>query len=179
MLPDPADEPKFEKIVMKYKGMMFRVAYAVLNNKQDAEEATQDSFLKLAKNFSEINGFSCEKLEGFLVTLSRNTAIDEYRKHKGKPVKVDLDENFHGETGITIDVLSQIISKEGYRKIVTIINEMDETYRDVMRLRFVLAYSNEQIAEKLGITVTNVETRIGRARQKLAETLKKEGYHVR
>lgn len=181
MIDDPADELKFDEIYRKYKGMMFRVANSVLKNKEDAEDALSEALLKLAKNIYKIRKLSCEELEGFLVTLSRNVAIDAYRKFQNKSDNHDFDEvcgtNRVGQTA-TPDVLTAFLSKEGYKRIVALIENMSDTYKDVMRLRFVFENSNDEIAEITGLTKTNVETRISRGRVILIEMLREEGYHV-
>jgi RNA polymerase sigma-70 factor (ECF subfamily) len=93
---------------------------------------------------------------------------------------VDLDENndVFSESTTTPDVLSEIISRECYQNIVAFIEEMGDTYRDTMRLRFVFGYSNNEIVEILKITKDNVETRIGRGRAMLKAHLRKEGYYA-
>jgi RNA polymerase sigma-70 factor (ECF subfamily) len=74
MIEDPADISKFDDIYSKYGMLMYRAAYSVLKNKEDAEDTVQEALIKVAKNISEISKLSCEKTEAFLVTLSRNTA---------------------------------------------------------------------------------------------------------
>jgi RNA polymerase sigma-70 factor (ECF subfamily) len=181
MIEDPANIPKFEIIYEEYGKMMFRIIFAVLKNKQDSEEALNDTLVKIAKNISEIVELSCEEMEAYLVTLSRNTAIDLYRSFKNNPGKVDFEEVSNTksiDSLVTQDVLNTLVSEEGYQAILALIGEMKDTYKDVMRLRFINGYSNGKIAEILNLTVTNIETRIGRGRVTLIETLKKEGYYV-
>lgn len=179
-LSNPADESKFEGIYHAYKDMMYRVAYAILNNKEDAEDATQEAFLKLAKNLTKIDTFSGKKTKTYLVTLSRSVSIDMYRKFQGKPEKLGLDE-VDNDTEmlesllITSDILNEIVSDEGYQRIVGIIEEMSDTYKDVLKLRFVFEWSNIQIAEHLEITPNAVALRIKKGKAILAETLERKG----
>jgi RNA polymerase sigma-70 factor (ECF subfamily) len=175
------DKDKFNEIHEKYEVMMYRVIYSVLKNKEDTEDALQDAFMTLAKNISKIDSVSCRKTETLLVILSRNTAIDHYRKNKRQRENVELwqDEDIDNlESSATLDSLSKLVSKEGYRHIVACIEAMGDTYKDAMRLRFVLGYSNSEVAAQLGITKKNAEVRITRGRAQLIETLEKEGNHV-
>jgi RNA polymerase sigma-70 factor (ECF subfamily) len=181
MIDDPADISKFEKIYEHYETMMYRVIYAVLKNKEDTEDALQDTFMKVAKNIHKIEGVSCRKTEAFLVILSENTAKDFYRRNKKQRENVELwdDDDIDTLASLTaLDVLSEIISAEGYQKIVSHIEGMSDTYKNAMRLRFIFGYSNAEVAELLEITLKNAEIRIVRGRAMLMETLRKEGYHA-
>jgi RNA polymerase sigma-70 factor (ECF subfamily) len=103
------------------------------------------------------------------------------RKNRSEQGKIDLDEDNDVDkiaTRITPDVLSEIISKEGYQRLIALIEEMSDTYKDVMKLRFVLGFSNDEIADLLEITKKNVEVRISRGRAMLIEMLRKEEYYA-
>jgi RNA polymerase sigma-70 factor (ECF subfamily) len=181
MIDDPDDKSKFIEIHEKYKDMMYRIAYSVLKNEQDAEDALQESFMKVAKNISKIGDVSCRKTETFLVVLCRNASVDLHRKNHHEQGKIDLGEDNDMDnisSKITLDVLSEIISKEGYQRLIALIEEMSDTYKDVMKLRFVLGFSNDEIAELLEITKKNVEVRISRGRAMLVEMLRKEEYYA-
>jgi len=181
MIESPDDISKFNEIYRKHRGMMYRVAFSVLKNTQDTEDAVQEAFFKLAKIISRIDEVSAKKTEAFLVILSRNTAIDLYRTKHHEQYRMEFDEenDMDGiESTATRDILSGIISKEGYRRLVELIEEMSDTYKDTMKLRFVFEWSNGEIAELLGISKNAVEFRISRGRAMLIQALRKEGHHA-
>lgn len=67
MIDSPEDSDKFTEIYNKYKSIMHHVAFRILKNTQDAEDAVHEAFLKLAKNISKIGDVSCKKTQTFLV----------------------------------------------------------------------------------------------------------------
>jgi RNA polymerase sigma-70 factor (ECF subfamily) len=181
MIDDPKDKSKFIELHEKYKYMIFGISFSILKNAQDAEDAAQETFMKVAKNIYKIDKVSCRKTETFLVILCRNTSIDLYRKNRQEQGNIEFDENNDMDNmtiGITPDILNEIISKEGYQRLLALIEEMSDTYKDVIKLKFVVGMSNDEIAESLKITKKNVEVRILRGRTMLIKMLKKEGYHV-
>jgi RNA polymerase sigma-70 factor (ECF subfamily) len=181
MINNPVDVDIFNEVYHKYRGKMYRVAYYELKNKEDAEDAVQEAFVKVAKNISKINEIPGKKTEAFLVIVIRNTARDIYRKNHRERGKVDVDEENDMDTlasPITEDILSGLMSREGYKNLVSLIGQMSDTYKGIMKLRFVIGCSNSEIAELLGINKRTVECRISRGRAMLAEMLRKEDSHV-
>ncbi|MBE6947794.1 MAG: hypothetical protein E7454_06060, partial [Ruminococcaceae bacterium] len=80
MIETSEEKSKFEIVYTQYKDYMYRVAFAILNNPQDAEDAVHYAFVKIAENIKKINEPVCLKTKGFIVTIVRNRAIDVYRK---------------------------------------------------------------------------------------------------
>lgn len=76
LIDEPDDKEKFAEIFRSYGNMMFSKAMSVLHNTALAEEAVQESFLKIAKNISKISDPNCSKTAAFIVIIVRNTALD-------------------------------------------------------------------------------------------------------
>lgn len=181
MIDAPKDISKFTEIYIKHRTMMYRIALSVLKNPQDAEDAVQEAFLKLAKNISKIDEVSAKKTEAFLVILVRNTAIDLYRAKHHEQDKVELNEENDMdiiESTEATDILSGIISVEGYRRLVGLMEKMSDTYKDTLKLRFIFEWTNGEIAELLGISKNAVEFRVSHGRAMLIKKLREEGYCV-
>jgi RNA polymerase sigma-70 factor (ECF subfamily) len=177
MIESQEDTDKFTEIYNKYKNMMHNVAFSILKNTQDAEDAVHEAFLKLAKNISKVEEISCKKTEAFLVILSRNTAIDLYRKKQHEKGRLEIDEENSMDSmapALTPDVLSEIASREGYNRLIELIDELGDTYRDTIALRFIFDWSNDEIASLLEVSKNTVEVRVSRGRAKLIEMLGKE-----
>lgn len=81
---DSQDQEKFEKIYRHYEQKMFSVAYGILRNVQDAEDAVQDAFEALAGNLSRIEGQDVYSREtwAYLMVIVKNKAIHIYNKNK-------------------------------------------------------------------------------------------------
>jgi RNA polymerase sigma-70 factor (ECF subfamily) len=180
-LVDPADESRFEKIYYEYREMVYAISLSILNDDEDAKDATQESFLKIAKNFSCISENAPNQTRSFIVILSKNTAKDFYRKNQRERKRVVPSEQIdcgNSELTLTTDVLSEVISNEGYQKVVSIFEEMSDTYKDTLKLKFIHGWSNSEIAEHLEISRSAVGFRISHGRKLLISAFEKEGYHV-
>lgn len=98
MIDSLEDQSKFERVYLEYKGLMYHVAYKILNNEQDAEDAVHNAFLKIAEYIERIGDPVCPKTQNYVVTIVENKAIDIYRatltmpyslKGTGKVSKID------------------------------------------------------------------------------------------
>lgn len=70
-LVDENQKDKFEKVYYKYKDLMFYIAYEVLRNERDAEDAVQEGFLRIAKNISKILDVNSSKSKNFVVLITK------------------------------------------------------------------------------------------------------------
>jgi RNA polymerase sigma-70 factor (ECF subfamily) len=82
LIDDEDSKHRFEQLYYKYRQRMYAVAYAILNNPHDAEDAVQTAFLSAANNFKKISSFSCQEIEAYFVIIIRNHSINTYRKNK-------------------------------------------------------------------------------------------------
>lgn len=92
MMDSQEDQSKFEKVYLTYRGLMYHVAYKILNNKHDAEDAVHSAFIKIAENIQKIGDPVCPKTQNYVVTIVENKAIDLYRANKRKNSSLYLDE---------------------------------------------------------------------------------------
>ena len=72
MLETPEEKSLFEQIYLEYRGLMFHVAYEILHNEQDAEDAVHQAFVKIAENIKKIDDPMCLKTHSYVVTLLSN-----------------------------------------------------------------------------------------------------------
>ena len=85
MVEDPKEKTKFEKIYRRYRSYMFRIAFAILENPQEAEDAVHAAFMKIIENIEKISEPECIKTQSYIVTIIRNQAIDIYRRRHNHP----------------------------------------------------------------------------------------------
>ena len=69
MLETPEEKSLFEQIYLEYRGLMFHVAYEILHNEQDAEDAVHQAFVKIAENIKKIDTPVCPKTHSYVVTI--------------------------------------------------------------------------------------------------------------
>lgn len=88
------DKAEFEDLYIKYRQKMYAVAYSILHNVEDSEDAVHNAFLNIAKNFEKFKNFSCQDKERYIVIIVRNVSIDIYRKNKKDSEHLtELDDN--------------------------------------------------------------------------------------
>lgn len=163
MIDSPEDRSKFEKLYMEYRGLMYHVAYNILHNVQDAEDAVHHAFVKIAENIETINGTIDPQTKSLVVTIVRNRAIDVYR-HKQNFPTVDLDACH----GITIEY-------DGCNMLAACMTKLPENYQTVLLLKHYHGYTSKEVAKIMGITETNVIKIDQRAKKKLEILCKEEG----
>lgn len=91
MLDTPEEKMRFEQIYLKYRGLMYRVADSILHNRQDAEDAVHNAFLRIIKHFKKFQNTPIEDLAPQVAVIARNEAISLLRKRKGDAPLEDWD----------------------------------------------------------------------------------------
>lgn len=161
------DKAEFEDLYVKYKQRMYSVAYSILHNVEDSEDAVHNAFLKIADNFEKIKNFSCQELQSYIVIIVRNSSINIYRKNKKDSEhlaefndnQLTIDVNFF--ENIDRDVLIQTISN------------LPLIYKDILFLHYVNQYTTKEISRMFDISMDAVWKRIERAKKLLKQELEK------
>jgi RNA polymerase sigma-70 factor, ECF subfamily len=169
------DISAFETLVGRYERKIFRLTQNITQNREDAEDAMQEAFLKAFEHLQGFEGNS--RFYTWLVRIAVNQALMKLRRRR--PNVVSLDEEVDtGEDMMPREVedwgpspadryaqteLSGILSK--------VIGELDPSFRIVFQLRDIEELSTEETAEALGLSVPAVKSRLLRARLKLRQKL--------
>lgn len=167
LIDEPDDKEKFAEIFRSYGNMMFSKAMSVLHNTALAEEAVQESFLKIAKNISKISEPNCSKTAAFIVIIVRNTALDMLKSEHINDTE-PLDEAI---PDISSDVLSHIISSDGYSALLNAVGELDSIYSDILMMKLVYGYDTLSISKLMKIPVKTADSRIYRGKKLLMTKL--------
>ena len=169
------DLSAFETLVSRYERKIFRLTQNITQNREDAEDAMQEAFLKAFEHLGEFEGNS--RFYTWLVRIAVNQALMKLRRRRPNVVSLD-DEIDTGEDMMPRDVedwgpspieryeqteLSGILSR--------VISELDPPFRIVFQLRDIEQLSTEETAEALGLSVPAVKSRLLRARLKLRQKL--------
>jgi RNA polymerase sigma-70 factor (ECF subfamily) len=165
----------FETLVGRYERKIFRLTQNITQNREDAEDAMQEAFLKAFEHLSGFEGNS--RFYTWLVRIAVNQALMKLRKRR--PNVVSLDEPLDsGEDAIPRDVEDWGPSPEerfGQTELSgilsTVIGELEPPFRIVFQLRDIEELSTEETAEALGLSVPAVKSRLLRARLKLRQKL--------
>ena len=169
------DISAFETLVGRYERKIFRLAQNITQNREDAEDAMQESFLKAYEHLGEFQGNS--RFYTWLVRIAVNQALMKLRRRR--PNVVSLDQEIDtGEDTTPREVEDWGPSPEeryGQTELSgflgKVIGELDPPFRIVFQLRDIEELSTEETAEALGLSVPAVKSRLLRARLKLREKL--------
>jgi RNA polymerase sigma-70 factor, ECF subfamily len=169
------DMVAFETLVGRYERKIFRLTQNITQNREDAEDAMQEAFLKAYEHLGGFEGNS--RFYTWLVRIAVNQALMKLRKRR--PNVVSLDEPV--DTGE--DVMPREVEDWGpspedrYEQtelggiLSAVIGELDPSFRIVFQLRDIEELSTEETAEALGLSVPAVKSRLLRARLKLRQRL--------
>ena len=170
------DEAAFEQLIRQYDRQIFRIARHITQNKEDAEDIVQDTFLKAYQKLHQFQGNS--KFYTWLVRIAVNESLMRLRKRKTSKT-VSMDEDVQTEEGSvprdfadwTPDPEQQYGQGELGEILRKTIAGLPPGFRSVFTLRDVENLSTEETAEALGLSVPAVKSRLLRARLQLRERL--------
>jgi len=170
------DEAAFEQLIRQYDRQIFRIARHITQNKEDAEDIVQDTFLKAYQKLHQFQGNS--KFYTWLVRIAVNESLMRLRKRRNSKT-VSMDEDVQTEEGSvprdfadwTPDPEQQYGQGELGEILRKTIAGLPPGFRSVFTLRDVENLSTEETAEALGLSVPAVKSRLLRARLQLRERL--------
>ncbi len=159
------DEKAFEFLVRKYTTPVYNFIFRYINSKQEAEDLTQEIFIKIWKNLKkfDIN----KKFKPWLFKIAKNTIFDYLRKKKITPLVESID-NLNSErletlASADLTVLKKIVSNEGAAVVWQAVDKLSEIYRVVLVLYYQEEFSLVEIAEILDESINTIKSRHRRA----------------
>jgi RNA polymerase sigma-70 factor (ECF subfamily) len=170
------DARAFGELVQQYEGKIFRLAQHVTQNREDAEDVLQETFMKAYEHLDQFQGNS--KFYTWIVRIAVNQALMKLRRRKTDK-SVSLDETIDtGEDTVVREIAAwgedpeQRFSREELGSILdSAIQSLEPPYRSVFVLRDIDELSTEETADVLGLSVPAVKSRLLRARLQLREKL--------
>ena len=169
------DAAAFEELVSRYERKIFRLTMNITRNREDAEDAMQDAFLK---SYTHLKGFQEDsRFYTWLVRIAANEALMRLRKRR--PNQFSLDEPIEGDEDLMPRELEdwgpspeqRFAQTEMHEILSEVIDKLEPEYRVIFVLRDVEELSTEETATTLGISVPAVKSRLLRARLKLRQKL--------
>jgi len=167
---NPKDRDFAETLYYKYRDKIYREAYKILNNEQEAEDVTSDTFEKIINKLWDYHNKSDNELAGIFVTIAKHLAIDKYRR-KNKIEFTPISEA--DDTYMVFDEVGDfIVEKELFEKLYQAIETLDIDCAQIIKLKLLYGYRDKKIAEMLNISDGNVRVKYHRAKKILSEYLK-------
>lgn len=166
MLETDEDKNKFTLLYEKYRKLMFYIANQILKDDYLSEDAVEQTFVKIIENLDNISDVDCHKTKSYIVIMVRNCSINLYRQRKSHPtVSLDEDLEIADDQPFAIDEADALTRSVARLPII---------YKDILTLKFVQEFSNEEIARMLGISEPTVRKRLERAKEKIQQFLNEE-----
>jgi len=162
----------FMEIVRRYRSMVYKLAFKITGNPEDAEDAAQDAFLNLSTKLDRFQGRSA--LKTWIYRVAVNAALMQVRggkKHR-KHQEIDTIGARDEEEGPSAVVLpdtstlpeTRVLDREAVTVVREAIDRLPEKFRTVVVLADLEELSNREISEVLDISVPAIKSRLHRAR---------------
>ncbi len=160
------DDAQFEALYEKYANDVLRVSYFYLGDRQQAEDVTQDVFVRLLQSTPElVEG----KEKAWLLKVALNRCRDLWRAAWVKRVVLGSPAM---ELAPAPDNLDDRLERQ---ELMQAIRKLPSDFRDVILLHYYQGYGIAEMAEMLGVPEGTVSSRLSRGRKKLEEILKERG----
>jgi RNA polymerase sigma-70 factor (ECF subfamily) len=160
------DTGAFEALVKRHVRAAFAVAFAVLAEKSDADDAVQDGFLSALQHLDSCS--PAEKFRAWLLTIVRNRAFD--LKRRGRVRSVEMLEDGTAQTHEP-SPLEMAERSELNERLTTAIGTLTDTQREVVMMHDVEGWKHADIAQLLGLAESTVRVHLLHARRRLRTQL--------
>lgn len=169
-------EQLFEDELLPHADALYNFAYHLTYNEEDANDLVQDTFMKA---FRFINSFdSGTNAKAWLFKILKNGFINEYRRKKKEPSKVDYEDIIayqdadEDKGGVAFDLREDIFDGMMGDEITIALNSLPIDFKTVILLCDIEGFTYEEIAKIIDIPIGTVRSRLHRARNMLKESLK-------
>ena len=170
------DVSQYTYFINRYKDMAYTIAFRIVNNKQDAEEIVQDSFLKAYNALSKFKGDS--KFSTWFYKIVVNTSLSKIKRKISFSADVDLSEVGDALAENIEGAYSKLAKAEQKKIIQTALAALEMEDSLLLTLYYLNQNSIEEISAITGIPPENIKMKLHRARKKmygiLSNTLKTE-----
>lgn len=156
---------EYNSIVEKYLTMVYRISFHYFGNREDAEDISQDVFIKLYQSKLRIE--KEEDIKAWLIRVTTNTC-HSYFRNPFRRRKTEIDEKELENIIGTSSSEQEIVNR---KVIMDAVLSLPEHYRIIVYLFYYEEYSIGQISNILKIKETTIQTRLSRARDKLRSIL--------
>lgn len=160
-------------LVAEYSAALYRVAYSVMRNSAEAEDAVQEAFLRVLKHRDKLG--EIRDVRVWLVRITWNVVLDRKRRGKTRPESDDIADFARVLPSADRRADDEVISSQEHARIIALIDRLPAKEREALLLSAVEELSTAEIAAVLKTTESSVRSRIFRARRELSALLEQEG----
>jgi RNA polymerase sigma-70 factor (ECF subfamily) len=167
------DQQAWETIVRQYWRKVFNVAYKFVGKHDEAEDLTQDIFLKIFKSLDTFDRRA--NFQTWLISISRNLCIDHYRsvRKERETIDRDVDANELAPTSKEPGPIASLEQRDRVELLRQAMASLPDTLRTAVLMRDIQELSYQEIADALRLPEGTVKSRINRGRTELARQIRK------
>ena len=164
------DREAFGRLIGAYQTPVFNLAYRMLGNADEAEQAAQEAFIRA---WTRLDGYNpAHKFSTWLLSITSNYCIDQIRKRRA--LLLSIDEPMPAHPALMSEQESgpeaRVAESEQQVVVQNLLETLPADYRQAVVLRYWYDMSYEEIAEVMETTVSAIKSRLFRARRQLAQT---------
>ena len=163
------EEATLEALVSQYASALYRVAYSVLRNAADAEDAVQETFLRVLRHRDTLDEVRDQRV--WLIRIVWNIVLDRKRRAKTRPETDDVEELARVLPSAGLSAEQFAAAAQHHAHVLSCVDKLPTKERQVLMLSAFEELSSVEIAGVLGITESSVRSRLFRARNLMAEML--------
>jgi RNA polymerase sigma-70 factor (ECF subfamily) len=171
------DQNAFGRLVVAYQTPVYNLAYRMLGNKVEAEDAAQEAFLRA---YTHLRSYDPNRpFRSWLLSIASHYCIDRLRRRRitWLPLEDEFAEPYH-MTSKSPNPESVTTQREQEEQVQDLLGTLSPTDRAAITLRYWYDCSYEEIAEMLNLTVSAVKSRLHRARRALASSIEGESVYA-
>ena len=157
-------------LVEKYKHMVFTLTIRIVKNREEAEEVSQDVFVKAYKNLNNFKGES--KFSTWIYKIAYYASLDVLKRNKRQISSENIDVIKERDLGNTDDSLKHLYDKERKQIINDALLKLNEDERVIITLYYFEELPIKEISKVVDLSEDNIKIKLFRSRKKLAELLK-------
>ena len=166
------DTQAFSVLVDRYKDLVFTLALRMMKNREEAEEVSQDTFIKVFKSLNRFKGES--KFSTWIYKVTYNCCLDRLKKLKRSHATVPIDEFSANKLGMMDNALDAMEKGERHAAVKHCLNQLPSEDAFLITMYYFEEQSLEEISKIIGLKPNNVKVKLFRARKKLATILRQQ-----
>jgi RNA polymerase sigma-70 factor (ECF subfamily) len=164
-----AEEQALAGLVSQYAGTLYRVAYSVLRNSADAEDAVQEAFVRVLRHRETLHEVRDQRV--WLIRIVWNVVLDRKRRMKTRPETDDVAELARVLPVGGLSAEERVAAAQHHARVLACVEQLPAKERQVLMLSAFEELTSVEIAAVLGITESSVRSRLFRARNLMAGLL--------
>jgi RNA polymerase sigma-70 factor (ECF subfamily) len=156
-------------LVSQYAATLYRVAFSVMRNAADAEDAVQEAFLRVLRHRDSLSEVRDQRV--WLVRIVWNIVLDRKRRAKTRPETDDVSELARVLPASGLSAEERAAAAQHHAKVLACVEQLPPKERQVLMLSAFEELNSVEIASVLGISESSVRSRLYRARNLMADLL--------